>query len=228
MRVEVHVGDCVEVMGGMESGSVTEVCCDPPYGLEFMGKEWDRLSMLGVGSRPSSGGGLFATEGSKSRGYAGNHHRGDFQGTAFQMQLWHENWLGEVYRLLPFGGVVKAFSGTRTYHRLAAAMENVGFVEIGLVAWAYGSGFPKSMNVSKAIDKAAGVEREVIGRVAGMGKQNPEWNGTAQGRAENSFRPEYDQTTPGSPEASAWEGWGTALKPAWEPFLVGRKRQSGT
>ena len=85
------------------------------------------------------------------------------------------------------------------------------------------SGFPKSLNIGKALDKMAGKEREVVGRVKGMGKQNPEWNGTAQGRAENSFKPEYDQTIPASDLAKKWEGYGTALKPAWEPFLTGRK-----
>ena len=85
------------------------------------------------------------------------------------------------------------------------------------------SGFPKSLNIGKALDKMAGKEREVVGRVKGMGKQNPEWNGTAQGRAENSFKPEYDQTIPASDLAKKWEGYGTALKPAWEVFLTGRK-----
>jgi DNA modification methylase len=76
---------------------------------------------------------------------------------------------------------------------------------------------------SKSIDKAAGAEREVIGKVAGMGKQNPEWNGTAQGRTENSFRPEYDATSPATEAAKQWQGWGTALKPALEPITVARK-----
>jgi site-specific DNA-methyltransferase (adenine-specific) len=61
-----------------------------------------------------------------------------------------------------------------------------------------------------------------------MGKQNPEWNGTAQGRAENSFKPEYDETTPATAEAKQWEGWGTALKPAWKPIIVARKPIEGT
>lgn len=85
------------------------------------------------------------------------------------------------------------------------------------------SGFPKSLSISKALDKAAGAEREVVGTVKGMGKQNPEWNGTAQGRAENSFKPEYTLTAPATPAARTWEGWGTALKPSWEPVLVGTK-----
>ena len=136
---------------------------------------------------------------------------------------WHERWLKEAFRVLKSGGIIKAFSGTRTFHHLLQAMESVGFTEIKLEAWNYGSGFPKSMDISKSIDKAAGADREVVGTVKGMGKQNPEWNGTAQGRAENSFKPEYEATAPATPEAKTWDGWGTALKPSWEPICVGRK-----
>ena len=81
---------------------------------------------------------------------------------------------------------------------------------------------------SKAIDKAAGAEREVIGKASGMGKQNPEWNGTAQGRTENSFKPEYNVTAPATEAARQWQGWGTALKPALEPITVARKPLIGT
>jgi len=88
--------------------------------------------------------------------------------------------------------------------------------------WIYGSGFPKSMNISKAIDKSKGTEK-IIGKAIGMGKQNPEWNGTAKGRKENSLKPEYDLTVANSPEAKHWDGWGTALKPAYEPILLVRK-----
>jgi hypothetical protein len=102
------------------------------------------------------------------------------------MQEWHRAWLVECYRVLVPGGVLKAFSATRTFHRMAAAMQDAGFTEVGLEAWSYGSGFPKSMNIGKALDKQAGVE-------GGRGA------------------------------ARTWDGWGTALKPSWEPVLVGRK-----
>jgi hypothetical protein len=142
----------------------------------------------------------------------------DNTGIAYSPVLW-----AHLYRVLVPGGVVKAFSATRTFHRMAAAMQEAGFTKIGIQAWSYGSGFPKSLSISKAIDKAAGAEREVVGTAKGMGKQNPEWNGTAQGRAENSFKPEYALTAPTTDAARTWEGWGTALKPSWEPVLVGMK-----
>ena len=89
-------------------------------------------------------------------------------GIAFSARLWDE-----AYRVLRPGGVVKAFSGTRTFHRMAAAMAEAGFIDLRIESWNYGSGFPKSMNIGKALDQ--------------------------------------------------WEGWGTALKPSWEPVVVGRK-----
>lgn len=142
-------------------------------------------------------------------------------------QEWHKDWLEQAYRALRPNGIIKAFSGTRTFHRLAAAMEQAGFVDIRLEAWAYGSGFPKSLNIGKAIDRAAGAEREVVGPY-----QTPEggqvlstynnWQSEsietgAQGRRVPMV------TAPSTEEAKLWEGWGTALKPAWEPVLVGRK-----
>jgi len=126
-------------------------------------------------------------------------------------------------RVLKPGGHLLAFGGTRTYHRLACAIEDAGFEVRDCLMWLYGSGFPKSHDISKAIDKKLGAKREVIKTVKGMGKQNPEWNGTAKGRKENYYKPEYQLTAPASPEAKQWDGWGTALKPANEPIVVARK-----
>ena len=151
----------------------------------------------------------------------------DIQGDASKnpqvMQETHMAWLTEAFRVLKPGGVIKAMSGSRTFHRLAKAMQAVGFEILPREEWTYASGFPKSLSVSKALDKKAGVEREVLGTVAGMGKQNPEWNGTAKGRKEDSFKPEYEATAPASDEAILWDGYGTALKPSHEPVICARK-----
>jgi site-specific DNA-methyltransferase (adenine-specific) len=147
----------------------------------------------------------------------------DSTGIAYSVSMWRE-----CLRVLKPGGHLLSFGGSRTYHRMACAIEDAGFEIRDQIMWLYGSGFPKSMDVSKAIDKAAGAEREVVGVAAGMGKQNPEWNGTAQGRAENSFKPEYSLTAPSTDAAKQWSGWGTALKPAHEPICVARKPLIGT
>lgn len=145
-------------------------------------------------------------------------------GIAFSARLW-----GEVYRVLRPGGVVKAFSGTRTFHRMAAAMQEAGFINMSVSCWCYGSGFPKSMNISKQIDKTAGVTRtEVIGKgKAGSGFQygNPGEGGfgNLSGKDTGVRTSSWDVTAPATEAAQRWSGWGTALKPGFEPVIVGRK-----
>jgi site-specific DNA-methyltransferase (adenine-specific) len=120
------------------------------------------------------------------------------------------------------GGHLLAFGGTRTWHRLAVAIEDAGFEIRDNIAWLYGSGFPKSHNISKAIDKAAGAEREVIGQtIAGIAP--------GQNHIVGGDKPLVDVTGDAvTDEAKAWDGWGTALKPAHEPIVVARKPVEGT
>jgi DNA modification methylase len=147
----------------------------------------------------------------------------DSRGVSFNKDTWQV-----IRNSCKSGAPLLSFGGTRTFHRIACAIEDGGWEYRDTIMWVYGSGFPKSLDISKAIDKQAGIEREVIGKVVGMGKQNPEWNGTAKGRAENSFKPEYDLTKPTSKEAQLWDGYGTALKPAYEPIVVCMNPIEGT
>lgn len=180
-------GDCVEQMRLLADCSIDAIVTDPPYGLEFMGKEWD-----GFGTNAAFG-------------------------------AWCETWLVECLRVLKPGGYLLAFGGTRTWHRLACAAEDVGFELRDSLAWLYGSGFPKSLNVGKAIDKAAGATREVVGTV-----NRGEVSGR-RGGIMGAIVPRVDKiTTPATPEAAQWEGFGTALKPAFEPIVMGRKPFRGT
>ncbi len=148
----------------------------------------------------------------------------DDMGEGSSQRKWHEEWLKEAFRVLKSGGVIKAFSGTRTFHHLMGAMESVGFTDIRLESWCYGSGFPKSLNVSKSIDKAAGAEREVIGiqKLAGTGRTLSGGNYGGGGNNKNP-KDEIPITKASTPEAKTWDGWGTALKPSWEPICIGRK-----
>ena len=132
----------------------------------------------------------------------------------------------ECLRVLKPGGHLLAFAGTRTQHRMAVRIEDAGFEIRDMIAWVYGSGFPKSHDVSKAIDKAAGAEREVVGYsahksgIANQAKGHRTVGGTV---AEH-----VAITTPATPAAQQWAGWGTALKPALEPITVARKPLVGT
>ena len=242
----IHHGDCIETMNQMPAESVDAIVTDPPYGLGFMGKKWDGL--------PPS---LELAE--------------------------------ACYRVLKPGGHIAAFGGTRTWHRLAVAIEDAGFEMRDSLAWLYGSGFPKSHDVGKAIDKRPGAmhhaefarhlkerresaglsrsdvservvgtrtgacwnwehhqfpearwwpalrdlldmdearwgpviaeaEREVVGRAAWSNSANHFVPGE-----DHSQRVQLDITAPATPEAERWQGWGTALKPAFEPIVLARK-----
>ena len=161
----------------------------------------------------------------------------DSSGIAYSVELWTE-----CLRVLKPGGHLLSFGGTRTFHRVAVAIEDAGFEIRDNMAWLYGSGFPKSLDVSKAIDNSAGAEREVLTesvtdlfgereenrtKTAGMGSGKT--FGMLQAEGEN-FRAakNFEVSAPSTPEAQQWEGWGTALKPAHEPIIVARKPLVGT
>ena len=192
-------GDCVEVMKSLPDASMDAIVCDPPYGLEFMGKEFDKL------------------------------------GSGESQERWHTAWCTEAFRVLKPGGHLLAFGGTRTFHRLACAVEDAGFEIRDCIMWCYGSGFPKSHDVSKAIDKAAGAKREVVGYTRSIDCIERGYDKVYTSRAEDSGYGTSKQfglgvpiTAPATDDAKTWEGWGTALKPAFEPVVVGRKPHAGT
>lgn len=195
---QVVCGDCVSVLARMPASSVDAIVTDPPYGLEFMGKEWDKL-------------GGDADVSTRSAGRA--------------MQESHAAWAAEAFRVLKPGGYLLAFGGSRTSHRLACAIEDVGFEIRDSIVWMYGQGFPKSLDVSKAIDKAAGAEREVVGTYTarGFSDTSPTTDGRNQWAAGDVTDKVAAITAPATDDARKWDGWGTALKPAQEPIVVARK-----
>lgn len=141
----------------------------------------------------------------------------------------------ECLRVLKPGGHLLAFAGTRTQHRMAVRIEDAGFEIRDMIAWVYGSGFPKSLDVSKAIDKEAGAEREVVGQIVRGDVEKAKSSGVTIAAAEanknNSAIFGYgveNITIPAPDAARQWQGWGTALKPALEPITVARKPLCGT
>jgi site-specific DNA-methyltransferase (adenine-specific) len=127
----------------------------------------------------------------------------------------------ECLRVLKPGGHLLAFAGTRTQHRMAVRIEDAGFEIRDMIAWVYGSGFPKSLDVSKAIDKAAGA--------LGTQSQGANYAGGDYAPRDKTMRSDYGYTyAPATPEAQQWAGWGTALKPALEPITMARKPLTGT
>jgi phage terminase large subunit len=200
MSWRVVRGDCIQAMAAMEPESVHAVVCDPPYGLEFMGREWDRLTYAGgnpsmkTGDRPiderdgdtwQPGSAYGARQKNPRCRNCGKLARGNgackcptpdldtrHAEGGFQMQAWHERWAREALRVLKPGGALLAFGGPRTIHRLVSGIEDAGFEIRDMLSWNFGSGFPKSLNLDG--------------------------------------------------------GLGTALKPAWEGITLARKPLAGT
>lgn len=220
---EIIEGDCREVMRRMiENGEVVDsIVSDPPYHLESIVKRFGKK-----GAAPAK----FGTDGAfsrASRGFMGKQWDGaDEEGKriAFDAETWRLCW-----ELLPPGGWLLAFGGTRTYHRLACAIEDAGFEIRDMIDWIYGSGMPKSHDVSLMFDKKAGVKRPVISQGAPVKRMIPGADQNKVGWEKNNGRVYVPtKTAPVTPEAIEWEGWGTGLKPAQEPICVARKPLEGT
>jgi len=174
----IHHGNCLDVMRTMPAESAHAIVTDPPYGLAFMGKNWDRA----------------------------------VPGPEF--------WV-EALRVAKPGAHMLAFGGTRLFHRLAVAIEDAGWEIRDCVMWVHGMGFPKSHNIGKAIDRERGAVREQIG---------PKRRG-AQTESTGRYGAWGDgivDTIPATDDARKWDGWGTALKPSWEPIIMARKPCIGT
>lgn len=300
--VTIHHGDCLDVLRTLPDASVDAVVTDPPYGISFMGKQWDQPGQFGSTKRIGNPGIHGRDAGRESTGDTGAMEAGryDLSLSAMQnFQGWCEQWATECLRVLKPGGHMLAFGGSRTWHRLAAAVEDAGFEIRDSIAWLYGSGFPKSHDVAQAIDKLDAAD-ERLGRAhefqAWMAehltaKRVDELTGTYMGyhltthptqpsvaTAElfDMLRPHLpdvperieelvsertvesanyaarevvgqhrsaiargaagvtasgtgkERTASLTEDAKRWEGWGTALKPAFEPIVVGRKPLAGT
>ena len=205
---QIICGDCLEVLRVFSSNMVDSVVTDPPYGLS---KEPDITEVL--------------TKWINGEPY--DHGHGGFMGKKWDSFVPHPDIWKEVYRVLKPGSHALVFAGTRTQDLMTIALRLAGFEVRDVIEFLYFSGFPKSHDVSKAFDKRAGAEREVIGK----GKYyNRQPNGLASCNV-TGFSSEIGKrhgsngyiTAPATPLAKKWDGWGTNLKPAHEPIILVRK-----
>ena len=213
----LHLGDCLESLKRMPDNSVDAVVTDPPYGLS----DHKPAEVIACLSAWIAG----ETYQPKGKGFMGKSWDAWVPGP----EVWRE-----CLRVLKPGGHLLAFAGTRSMDLMSMAVrlsgfelrDSIGYANDGggapVMAWTFGSGFPKSMDVSKAIDKAAGAEREVVG-------ESPWASRGGAGLARSIFNDDNWQsdgdavTSPATEAARQWQGWGTALKPAWEPIILARK-----
>jgi len=193
--------DCLEGMKGIPENNIDAIVTDPPYALTTT-KRWKDTDQFA--QNQSDVGKRF------SKGFMGKEWDGKLPG----IEIW-----AEALRVSKPGAHMLAFGGTRTHHRLMVAIEDAGWEIRDCLMWVYGSGFPKSLDVSKAIDKAAGVESKVVG-VLPSSRNKPSDMGFMMAQKLD--------TRPNTDSAKQWNGWGTALKPAWEPIILCRKPLEGT
>lgn len=212
MKLDLRLDDCIDVLGDIPPESIDAFIFDPPYGLTgengttatgYLGQEWDRTEI------------------------------------AFSKVFW-----GMVLDALVEGGVVKAFCGTRTFHRMAGPMAAAGLRHIGLEAWCHGGSMPSGVNLSLAVDalllvgstdsralsKALSMRPVVGSKVRQVSRGRTAIKGQSRHGVVANMERWLDSESRSIPitkaatyTAESWEGWGTSLKPAWEPVRVGRK-----
>jgi DNA modification methylase len=298
MNIELDtiiLGDALEVPKTFPDNSIDTIITDPPYGLEFMGKEWDKFGvtegrakrLLGIDNKGTGDKFFDYREGASERGrYSELTIK---EKSAFQEFIYR--WAKEALRVAKPGATLLCFGGTRTFHRLACAIEDSGWIIKDTLMWLYGSGFPKSLNIGKAVDKingevgrllkfvewfrTTGLKQKEINEIiekADIGShylrldqpaiptkelwaklrpyikiEIPEWVDELVERIEAEreiigkhphpagskghtfpLNQECYITAPATPEAQLWEGYGTALKPAYEPIIMAMKPLDGT
>jgi len=289
----VVCSDCLEYMKTMPENSVDSIVTDPPYGLSFMGAKWDSFNGSSGNqtiSERQAEGKRYADENKGAPRYANSHGKKVTQGEMVAFQAAMTPIFEEALRVAKPGAHLLCFGGTRTFHRMACAIEDAGWTVFDCIMWVYGSGLPKSMDVAKAIDKTGGIDPKKSGSAlmaarerAGMSRsevadaigcteaslrdwevgrarkkgapvehvtpspiyrdklvgllgftederkvlgvaQDRRQDGSVLGLGHSGKRYDGAQTE----LAREWEGWGTCLKPAWEPIIVARKPLDGT
>ncbi len=218
--------DCLKALQELPENSIDTCITDPPYGLGFMGKEWDTFDKSQFGIAGNEGDNdLKVKKNFKILPRYNNEGLYDF---TFE-------WAQAVYRVLKPGGLLLSFGGTRTYHRIVCAIEDAGFEIRDCVMWVYGSGFPKSYNVAKGIEAQikTGKSSPTAQRITAMGEDyqmtplagTPGYGYTGNFSNKDTGSKPMEITTP---EAQLWGGWGTQLKPAYEPIVIAQKPLDGT
>ena len=255
---QIVQGESAEVMSGWPDGCVDVLITDGPYGLHFMGKTWDRFGVASNRGHRNNG----DKPDAMIVGKYDHRRNGEYQ-EAMQVVF------AEGLRVVKPGGYCLAFGGPRTFHRLTCAIEDAGWEIRDVICWLFGQGYPKSLNISKAIDKA--MRRQYVDAAIALGLSIPgnsyhdwtkgehspsdawwerfkaylkpeQWETVEREVVAKGYRVrrdsavniaglsagEYEITTSVNSEAQQWEGWGTALKPGWEPIIVARKPFKGT
>jgi len=208
---QVVNGDCLKIVKTFPENNIDSIITDPPYHLKSIVERFGKKSSV-----PAQ----YGKDGSFARlsgGFMGM--KWDGGDIAFRPETW-----AEFLRVAKPGATLMSFGGTRTFHRIACAIEDAGWIIYDTIMWVYLTGMPKSRDIGKDIDRTLGFEREVIEtRAQGGAKFRATQELIDNGGFNDPSRTEYQVTAPASDEAKVWDGYGTGLSPAFEPIIVARK-----
>ncbi len=216
-------GDCLEQMRSMAECSIDAIVTDPPYGWRFMGEAWDRFD-IEQGARAHIPIDHRKQSARWQSMHAGRYDQSITGTTAFMR--WCEEWGREALRVAKPGAHLLAFGGPRTFHRLTSGLQDAGWSIRDCLMWLHGQGFPKSYDVGAGFDKRAGAKREIIGERRGTPHAGMAGLGPSGFRQDGESFPIHGN--PVTELAWRWNGWGTALKPAWEPIVLAQRPLNGT
>lgn len=231
MKYQILNGDNIEILKTLPENSIDSIITDPPYGIAFLGKEWDHKRATETTSKIAQLHNL----------PSGMKHTTLADDLEFQYWL-RQRWI-ECLRVLKPGGHILAFSAARTYHHMAMSLQTAGFEIRDQIMWIYSSGFPKSQDVGKSIDRAAGKrDPNYTGMVKSPNKVKGDLNDTGTNAfGAGVYCPKCEKTLNvdivkqckevecaqvyrhQTAAGQQWAGWGTALKPAHEPIALARK-----
>lgn len=207
---KLYQGNMLDMLEVIEPNTIDSIVTDPPYGLTSITKRFGKEDSAEC---------QYGKDGSfqrLSKGFMGKEWDGS--GIEYNIDTWKR-----CYEVLKPGGYLLAFGGSRTFHRIACAIEDAGFEIRDTIMWLYGSGFPKSMNIGLALDKKNGVDNRTGNIKKGVGSNNTNSMKNGLG-ASQEFAFEYEERI----AQNEWQGWGTALKPSFEPIIVARKPFKGS
>ena len=223
---KLYQGNMLDMLDVIQPNSIDSIVTDPPYGLTSIVKRFGK-----DGSAPAKEGkdGSFAR---LSKGFMGKEWDGS--GVEYNIDTWRK-----CYTVLKSGGYLVAFGGTRTFHRIACAIEDAGFEIRDTIMWLYGSGFPKSMNIAKGVESKltmGSANSQKFKNLQGDKVQTGNWGlnkmAVEQGDKPNNYDLDGHMRTTKvdyqTEEGKYWDGWGTCLKPAYEPIIVARKPCEGS
>ena len=223
MTWRLLTGECLDALATLEPDSIDACVTDPPYGISFMGREWDTFTPATVEKMrtPKAFGSDEANPNLRGRtGWAGSAAVAYDRSAAASLKFhaWTQQWAEAVWRVLKPGAHAVVCASPRMGHRVTCGLEDAGFEIRESLLWMYGSGFPKSLDVGKQLNRTSGAEREIIGT-----RKKIDSFPFVPGQGETFNTKSLNITVPATDRAHQWDGWGTALKPAYEPIILARK-----